>query len=179
MYYNEKIHIKEVEINSRFETIGIELRDMLLVCCYNPGGSTIQPNDMKDIMELYLKTIIIQGSTLSPILFLFYINDIPENIQTKIKLFADDTAISAESMNQDKVIDYVQKHLNELSTYYKKWQLKVNPENSTAVVFNNRRQTPKFKLKYDNVRIPYDTVVKYLGVKLDKRLNFNKHIEMI
>lgn len=117
-----------------------------------------------------------QGSTLSPILFLFYINDIPENPKTKIKLFADDTAISAESMNQDKAVEYIQKHLNELSTYYKKWKIKINPEKSVAIAFNNRRKTPKSKLKYNDVTIPYDTTVKYLGILLDKRLNFNKHV---
>ena len=52
-----------------------------------------------------------QGSVLGPILFLLFVNDLPDNIKNRILLFADDLKLIANAMNKE-VIDEARKYPN-------------------------------------------------------------------
>lgn len=64
-----------------------------------------------------------QGSTFSPTSFLFFQNDVPEDPRTRIKIFADDTAFTANSIKQDQASDYLQNRLDTMADYFRKWCL--------------------------------------------------------
>ena len=67
-----------------------------------------------------------QGSVLGPILFLTYINDLPQDIVLQVRLFADDTAIylTAESETDS---DCLQRDLDRLQAWESKWDMEFNP----------------------------------------------------
>ena len=66
----------------------------------------------------YSKTINLelpQGSVLGPILFILYINDLPEVVSSSMKIFADDTKL----YNKDSNSDIIQQDLDALCTWAK------------------------------------------------------------
>ena len=61
-----------------------------------------------------------QGSVLGPMLFLIYVTDLPDELPSTLKLFADDTKLYREIRNdQDKKI--LQNDLNKLMDWSNKW----------------------------------------------------------
>lgn len=132
-----------------------------------------QNGEFSDIFEI--KAGVPQGSVLGPILYLLYTSDLPNNSHTMVATFADDTAILASHENPTIASNLVQHNLNQIQNWLEKWKIRANETKSVQVTFTLRRETcPPVQL--NNALIPQATDVKYLGVHLDRRLNWQKHI---
>ena len=121
-----------------------------------------------------------QCSVLGPKLFTLFINDIKQfNPFTNLALFADDTAIYATSFSAVVANAQNQLHINELSKYFKKWKINLNSTKTENILFTRKTTNNKVfsPLKIDNQKINIKNEVKYLGIKLDKRLTFKPHIK--
>ena len=71
-----------------------------------------------------------QGSVLSPLPFLIYVNDLPKphHRQDTKSQFADDTALWAASKNVQIAANLFRKDLRKLAKWCAKWRIKLNPE---------------------------------------------------
>ena len=78
--------------------------------------------------ELSVASGVPQGSVLGSILFLLYTNDLPENIHSKVRLFADDTAVYLALGKQDGPRQ-LQGDLNQLQKWEKLWDMELIPVN--------------------------------------------------
>lgn len=117
-----------------------------------------------------------QGSILGPYLFLLFLNDIPVQPRTKLACFADDTASLTSDRDSNLVINRLQLSLELLFNYFSSWKLKLNEGKTEAILFTRRRRIPDKKLNIGGHSIPWSSSVKYLGLHLDKKLNWSHHI---
>lgn len=117
-----------------------------------------------------------QGSILGPLLYIIYTADMPTNLNTHTYTFADDTAFVSIHKNSDVASLQLQSHIHELEAWLTKWRIKVNPSKCVHITFTLRRQNCP-PITIDNVSIPEHVHVKYLGIHLDRRLTWSKHIE--
>ena len=76
-----------------------------------------------------------QGSILGPLLFLLYINDIVENINSSIRLFADDTTLYIIVDNPGQAAYQLNSDLDKIHQWAKQWLVTFNPSKSEAVIF--------------------------------------------
>lgn len=116
-----------------------------------------------------------QGSVLGPALYILYTSDLPVSSDTVICTFADDTAILACGKNKDSASSILQSHLTQVADWSNRWKLELNETKSHHVTFS-LRQGDTNPIMIDQKPVPQTNVVKYLGLHLDRRLTWERHI---
>jgi hypothetical protein len=121
-----------------------------------------------------------QGSTLSPLLYIFYVSDMPKSTHCQIAQFADDTAIYTTARLSKTVCNRIRTGIKKNFDYFKLWKININKDKTSAVYFTRNRKpnkVPSSEITLDNsTRTGWRNNCKYLGVILDKKLNFSDHI---
>ena len=114
-----------------------------------------------------------QGSVLGPLLFLLYINDLP-NISSKLSffLFADDTNIYYESSNLVEIEKTVNAELKLLSQWLNLNRLALNVSKTNFVIFRSTKKPLNHNvvLIMNRKALEQKDHVKYLGVLMDEHL---------
>ncbi len=119
-----------------------------------------------------------QGSVLGPILFLIFINDLPEVVDVSVRIFADDTKIFnkiGDRNDQEKL----QGNLSDLEKWAETWEMKFHPEKCKVLHIGKDQEAFPYKMTADGnpVELEYTTEEKDLGVLVDNTLAFEQHAE--
>jgi len=129
----------------------------------------------------YIRSGVVQGSCLGPLLFLIYINDITDvfNAQVNCKLYADDVKLYTEVKSADDLFCF-QNCLNSLHKWSLVWQLTISSHKCCTI------DVGKPAIICDNCQCCLGTElivvsehVSDLGITIDKSLSFTEHIAKI
>ena len=151
---------------------------------------------LSDLLEILIG--VPQGSIRGPILFLIYVNDLPEWSNLLALLFADDTTLLASDDNIDDLILHVNSEFKKIVTFFRAHKLSLHPEKTQFILFTNRTivkqkniplvinmnnhtlDNPGLIFPMKRISSSSDTpAVKFLGIYFDPDLNFKIQIRNI
>lgn len=124
-----------------------------------------------------VKSGVPQGSVSGPMLFLIYINDLPEEISSNINLFADDSTIY-KGVNEDEDIKQLQNDLINLEKWCNKWKMHINPKKTFHMEIGKTPQ-PSSAYNINGQPLHKTEKLKCVGVTIDKNLTWKCHVEDI
>ena len=134
--------------------------------------------------ESDLKTIkcgVPQGSILGPLLFVLYINDLPQVSEYFMPiLFADDTNLFATGYNLNDIVSEINKEIANIYAWVKANKLSLNIDKTNFMLFTPKCVSRSINgIFIDGNKIMEVTETKFLGVIIDCKLNWSPHITYI
>jgi hypothetical protein len=147
---------------------------------------------------LSIKIGVPQGSILGPLLFLIYINDLPNISEMLNFLFADDTTLLSSHRDINYLIDFVNAEFQKIVHYFRAHKLSIHPAKTKFMLFSNSTNVQALPcnilINYNNIGennpnliFPLEKItsnsetpaIKFLGIFIDPVLSFKYHVNFI
>src|SRR5215469_12947928 len=121
--------------------------------------------------EVRVTSGVPQGSVLGPLLFLAYVNDIGKNIESTIRLFADDCVIYRKILKNEDM-EKLLKDVDKMGEWAGVNSMKINPSKSKAICFTRSRVKGPINYSLMGALIPQVSRCKYVGIILRSDLSW-------
>ena len=117
-----------------------------------------------------------QGSILGSLLFLLYINDIPQAVKCELLLYADDTCLIFQHSDIKEIQIQLNKNFSLICDWFvdNKLSIHFGEDKTESVLFSSNCKIKKaspLNIQYKDIKIKQCTKVAYLGCILDETLS--------
>ena len=136
--------------------------------------------------KLQCKSGIPQGSCLGPLLFLIFINDLPNATDLSTLLFADDCTFQISGSNSQSLIKLANQELEKSENWFNSNKLTINAKKTKYILYKNPSSHVHINDLYiGNSAITRvgqfceETSVRFLGIWIDDALTFSGHISKL
>ena len=117
-----------------------------------------------------------QGSVLGPLLFVIYINDLPDTLSSNTLLFADDTKVFRRITSKEDALA-LQADLAALQRWSEKWLLRFHPDKCHVLTLGKLEDIKHtFRYNISQQELEHVFEEKDLGILIDSNLRFEEHI---
>ena len=125
-----------------------------------------------------------QGSILGPLLFILFVNCLPQAVDTKCKtvMYADDTSLLCKAKNINDLKVQLESCMDSVADWFKANKLTLNVDKTKFMIFGSNVMLERFQdmqLMYGNNIIERVDEFKYLGVKFDSNLSWSAHVDYL
>ena len=124
-----------------------------------------------------------QGSLLGPLLFLIYVNDLPDcHLASDIILYADDTVVYYSSKSVSDLEHHINADLRTVSEWFSRNLLTLNISKCKFVIFGSPQKLNRIQnilVKVEDTCIERTQSFKYLGVTLNQSMSWTDHVDAI
>ena len=142
-----------------------------------------QAVNIRDTFSDYKTTNISipQGSIIGPLAFLLYVNEIP-NISSRfqVTMFADDCTLSFANSDINNLINECNEDLARFKVWSNANRLTINTNKTNCLYISNLNESPSYgSICIDEQNLNFVEVTKFLGVFIDNRVKYDKHIDHV
>ena len=164
---------------AKLKQAGVESKALNLFKSYLRGRQQVVVVDGVKSGTEDIKAGVPQGSRLGPLLFLIYINDIIEDVESDIFIFADDTTIAATDKTPALTTNKLNRDLIKIKIWADKWKVTFNAKKSKDIIFSKINYINAAPLKYNNTDIERVTTHKHLGIYLTHNLDWKEQLKRV
>ena len=118
-----------------------------------------------------------QGSRLGPLLWILYINDIIDLLESEALLFADDTCLFATGHDPSETANILNRDLIKIHEWANRWKVTFNPKKSKDMIFSAKKVLQNSPpLIFNSINVSRVTEHKHLGLWLSSSLTWSRQI---
>jgi hypothetical protein len=129
-----------------------------------------------------VKVGVPQGSILGPLLFILYLNDLPQAVKDgDVSMYADDTEMDYTGTSTSELEDKMNTDLKNVSTYFAANKLSLNVKKCEVLLCGTRQRVANkdLNIKVNNNPISCVTNSTFLGFDIDENLTWSSHINKL